>query len=108
MRAGPDVGAVERGENRGVADNLDVELRGQFAQLRPLAEKQILNELVGFRAELQLRPQGRLLRRAQGANGFRPFPPRTSAEVIFERGKQSVASQPARIVLPETREVPVR
>src|SRR5688572_11961029 len=104
---GPDIRAVEGGEDRGIADDRDAEGGGTRAKLRPLAEKKILHEVVGFGAGGDLGGEGRLFRGGQGADFDGPFPPGLAVEVVLQRREQTVADQPVGVMTAESLEIPV-
>ena len=108
VRTRPHVRTVERGEDRGIANDGNTQLRGTRAERLPLPEEKILDERVGFGPGGDLLGERRLLRAGEGPRFGRPFPPRPAFMVIFERGKQGVAREPVRVVGLKAREVTVR
>src|SRR5207244_1057700 len=98
VRAGPDIGAVERGEDGRIADNADAEFRGACADLRPLTEEKVLDELVGLRPRGDLLAQRGFFGSRERADVGRPFPPRAAGETVLNRGEQRVAGEPGGVV----------
>ena len=108
MRRGPGVGGVGRHENREVADDAHAALLRGGAELRPLAEEQILAEAVGVGRFGELRAQRRFSCPTVVARFGGPFPPRRAVEMILQGAEERVIVEPARLARAERCVVAVR
>src|SRR5262249_38388659 len=94
MAVGPDVGAVVRDEDRGVADDLDPMFVGVAGEAEPLLEKEELVELLRadfYRMILAEKVHGLVFAVAQVGIPFRPLP---AVVRVLDRAVRRVIFQP--------------
>ena len=99
FRMRPDVGGIERGVARQIADDADAAVVGVFAQPLPLVVEAVLQEAVeadvGFEQGAVTLDRGGLVRTDVGG----PFGPRAAAEVGLHGHKERVFREPRGLLL---------
>ena len=101
----PDVRAVGSDENRRVSDDADAVLEGVFPQRAPLRKKEELRDFEHFDVRAHAGVPVVAARGGKDAGFRRPFVPRLSAEVIFQRAEKRVAGEPVFVLFAEFADV---